>query len=120
MLIIIPSWIAFIVMIILIIFSSRMSELLIYFCMAMVGFGVNAYIPVAMQSYVESMYPCQELVLSTSIMIIANVLIILKGCWTYFQHFSINIISSRLWVYHYYNIDDTSFALYNLFLQNQV
>ena len=50
-------WIAFLVMILLIFLSSQMNHLFIYFCMGLVGFGVNAYLPVAMQSYVETMYP---------------------------------------------------------------
>lgn len=39
----------------------------------LVGIGFNAYFPIAFQSYVESNYPCFELVLTTCLMVISNV-----------------------------------------------
>jgi hypothetical protein len=40
----------------------------------LIGIGFNAYIPIAMQSFIESNYPSSELALSTSILVCSSVI----------------------------------------------
>jgi hypothetical protein len=42
------------------------------FLAAMVGFGLNAYFPIAIQSLVEKLYPCSELAIATAMYIVAE------------------------------------------------
>lgn len=41
---------------------------------AFIGIGLNSYFPIAVQSYVESLYPSFELVLITAMIIASNMI----------------------------------------------